>query len=139
MTSCSTTRRVSSSHELRVESVASRDSVEVESVEVFDTLKETTTITVKTNEQGDTLMQSIVTDRYSSRDRSQLKVKSEKLRVETDTVYVIERDSMLVERNTGTGLANPPERKSRLVATLRWIFWILMALIVLIIILRFRR
>lgn len=124
---------------MRVESVESVEKVDSVIVESSDTVRETTTITVKTNEQGDTLMQSIVTDRYSSRDRSQLKVKSEKLRVETDTVYVIERDSVLVERNTGTGLANPPERKSRLVATLRWIFWILMALIVLIIILRFRR
>ena len=124
---------------MRVESVESVEKVDSVIVESSDTVRETTTITVKTNEQGDTLMQSIVTDRYSSRDRSQLKVKSEKLRVETDTVYVIERDSVLVERNTGTGLANPPERKSRLVATLRWIFWILLALIVLIIILRFRR
>lgn len=124
---------------MRVESVESVEKVDSVIVESSDTVRETTTITVKTNEQGDTLMQSIVTDRYSSRDRSQLKVKSEKLRVETDTVYVIERDSVLVERNTGTDLANPPERKSRLVATLRWIFWILMALIVLIIILRFRR
>lgn len=121
--------------------MASRDSVEVESVEVFDTLKETTTITVKTNEQGDTLMQSIVTDRYSSRDRSQLKVKSEKLRVETDTVYVEKRDSLQV---TAYGLSpggNPQVsgKRSAVSEVLRWIFWILMALIVLIIILRFRR
>lgn len=133
------------SEELRVKSEQWRDSSSVESVVVRDTVREVTTVTVvlrqaqEPSQPDDTLRVTTVTDRTRASDRVQLRVESEKIRVRTDTVYVIERDSVLVERNTGTGLANPPERKSRLVATLRWIFWILMALIVLIIILRFRR
>lgn len=133
------------SEELRVKSEEWRDSSSVESVVVRDTVREVTTVTVvlrqaqEPSRPDDTLRVTTVTDRTRASDRVQLRVESEKIRVKTDTVYVIERDSVLVERNTGTGLANPPERKSRLVATLRWIFWILMALIVLIIILRFRR
>ena len=62
-------------------------------VVVLDTVREITTITVRENEVGDTLRVTTVTDRTSSRDRSQLRVKSEKLKVVSDTVYV-EKDSL---------------------------------------------
>lgn len=104
------------------------DSSRVESIVVRDTLREVTTVTVvlrqaqEPNQPDDTIRVTTVTDRTRVSDRSQLRVESSKIRVEYDTLYVMKRDSVLVERNTGTGLANAPERKSRLVATLRWIF-----------------
>ena len=114
-------------------------------VEVRDTLREVTTVTVvlrqaqEPNLPDDTLRVTTVTDRTRASDREQLRVKSEKQKVKIDTVYVMRRDSVLVERNTDTGLANAPERKSRLVATLRWIFWILVALIALTFTVKIRR
>ena len=55
-----------------MERVERHDSVDTERVEVYDTLKEVTTITVQVNESGDTLRQSIVTDRLHSRTRDRL-------------------------------------------------------------------
>ena len=71
-------------------------------VTVFDTITITKTITIRENESGDTLRVSTVTERDHVRDRSQLRVKSEKLKVETDTVY-IEREAEKTERIRGTG------------------------------------
>ena len=57
----------------------------------------------------------------------------------TDTVYVEKRDSVYVQTNTGgfdgltTGLANPTNKKNTFVSSLKWIFWILIGLIGLII------
>ena len=68
-------------------------------VTVVDTIKETTTITLvlrqakEPSEPDDTVRMTTVTDRTRSRDRSQLRVKSEKLKVVSDTVYV-EKDSL---------------------------------------------
>ena len=104
-------------------------------IELRDTIREVTSITVQLNPVGDTVKVTTVTDRTSSRDRSQLKVKSEKLKVERDTVY-IERDSL---RLTAYGLRPPeqsPAKKSPFVSSLKWIFWILCAIIVLIIVIR---
>ena len=74
-------------------------------VTVFDTITITKTITSRESESGDTLRVSTVTERDHVRDRSQLRVKSEKLKVETDTVYV-ERDSL---RLTAYSLINENE------------------------------
>ena len=112
-------------------------------VTVVDTIKETTTITLvlrqakEPSEPDDTVRMTTVTDRTRSRDCSQLRVKSEKLKVETDTVYV-EKDSL---RFTVYGLQNPdkPPVSGKLSAVskiLKWIFWILLILTVLIIVVR---
>ena len=60
-------------------------------VEVHDTLTITKTITIRENEQGDTVRMSVVTDRerlrsmYDVRSKSEeLKVKSEKLKVKSE-------------------------------------------------------
>ena len=110
-------------------------------IELRDTIREVTSVTVQLNPLGDTVKVTTVTDRTSSRDRSQLRVKSEKLKVERDTVY-IERDSLQI---TAYGLRPPeqsPAKKSPFVSSLKWIFWILLALALLIVTLRifvFRR
>ena len=114
---------------MRVEGLELRDSSLVERVEVHDTLREVTTITVDRNDKGDTLRQSIVTDRYRGRDAQQLKAESSKLRVEQDTVYIEKRDSVMVERHLPSAISH----------LLKWVFWIICAIIVLILVLRFGR
>ena len=106
----------------------SRDSV---AVEVHDTVTVTTTITVDRNDKGDTLRVATVTERDKVRDRTQLKVKSEKLKVVRDTVYVEHRDSVFVSE---TDFANDAKAKgSRLKDTLKWIFFIILGLTALVI------
>ena len=134
--SCGTTRKASSSEslEFRVESLELRDSSDVERISVLDTLKEVTTITVQVNETGDTLRQSIVTDRLRSRDRSLVRDKSVEVKILHDTVYIERTDSVLVQSSkfqVQSGSLNP--RPSSLILTLRWIFAIICAMIALVI------
>ena len=117
-------------------------------VEVRDTVREVTITTVVLREQRDsartamdTVKVTTVTDRTRASDRSQLRVKSEELRVRTDTVYVEKRDSLQV---TAYGLSpggNPQVsgKRSAVSEVLRWVFWILVALIVLVLVIRFGR
>ena len=100
----------------------------VECVEVHDTLREVTTITVDRNDKGDTLKVVQITDRDRLRDRSQLRDKSEKLIVKTDTVYIAVRDSVVVR-----DAANISHHTSAISHLLKWIFWIIIGLIALII------
>ena len=97
-------RRVEGS-ELREMYEVTRDTVREEvALMVHDTIREVTTITIRQNEAGDTLKVVQVTDRDRIRDRSQLRDKSEKIIVKTDTVYIAVRDSVQV---TTTNLSNP--------------------------------
>ena len=105
----------------------------VQSVEVHDTLREVTTITVDRNDRGDTLRQSIVTDRERVRNAADVRSKTVDVRVVRDTVYIEKRDSAEVSNTT---LTNPTNQKSNFVAALKWIFWILCAIIILIIIIK---
>ena len=149
---CGSSRKATSSlsEQLRVESLGffaersgkaeRRDSSQVERTVVLDTLREVTTITVQVNESGDTLRQSIVTDRLRSRDRSQLRDQRVETKIVRDTVYVEKRDSVYVSNTNGfggltTGLTNPTNpRASPLTSALKWIFWIICAIIGLIIV-----
>ena len=76
---CSTIRQATAvkSEELKVKSEV-KDSLRVEQVmvAVHDTIVETTTITIRENEQGDTVRMSVVTDR--DRSRSMYDVRSKK-------------------------------------------------------------
>ena len=132
--SCSVSRRASSSEQssqLRVESEELRVDRDSVAVEVHDTVTVTTTITVDRNDKGDTLRVATVTERDKVRDRTQLKVKSEKLKVVRDTVYIEHRDSVFV---SNTNLTNDTERKpSSFLTALKWIFAIVCAMIGLII------
>ena len=135
MTSCSVSRRVSS-EQTSSATVEVRDTVREEVlVVVRDTLRETTVITVDRNEAGDTLFRSVVTDRERGRSNSQLRDKSEKIIVKTDTVYIERRDSVEVANTNLTDGTN--KRASPFVSSLKWIFWILVAVGVLLIIIRF--
>lgn len=146
-TSCASSRVLRTSEELRVKSEelrAARDSVVVE---VRDTVREVTTTTVVLREQRDsagtamdTVKVTTVTDRTRASDRSQLRVKSEELRVRTDTVYIERRDSVLIQ-DLGFKVqgVQGAEKKSNFVSSLKWIFAILVALIVLVLVIRFGR
>ena len=135
MTSCSVSRTATSSKEVECASVnVVRDTVR-EEVMVFvrDTLRETTVITVDRNEVGDTLFRRVVTDRDRIRDRAAVRDREEKLEVRTDTVYIQKVDSVFVET---IRQAQGDSGGSSVVKSLKWIFRILVAVGVLLIIIK---
>ncbi len=131
VSSCSTSRtatREVSSSKFQVSSI--RDSLLVERVEVHDTLREVTTITVDRNDKGDTLRQSIVTDRERVRNAADMRSKTVDVRVVRDTVYIEKRDSVEVKEPS----LNP--QPSSLLLHLKWTFALICAIIVLIIVIK---
>ena len=145
MTGCVSSRKATKSSELRVESVESVEKVDSVVVESSDTVRETTTITIvlrqaqEPDEAPDTLKISTVTDRTTVRDRSQLRVKSEKLKVEADTVYV-ERESdktvAVAGPNTEIDEQGNIRHQPSYIRLLKWLFLTLIALTALIIVIR---
>ena len=118
-------------------------------VAVHDTIREVTTITVQLGQAGDTVRVAQVTDRDRIRSKADVRSKREVVRVERDTVYVAVRDSVCPSGESaharkssnkfGFSLAQSQTSSSTFVSALKWIFWILVAGIVLIVILRFGR
>ena len=96
---------------------------------IRDTVVEVTTVTIRENEQGDTVRVSTVTDRLRVRDHEAFGKKEMKTEVRVDTVFVERRDSVSIRSPTGN-------RQSALHDILRWIFWILVGLIVLVVIIK---
>ena len=146
-TSCGSSRQASSSSSaLRVESlesvekVLSRESERVRAdsvvVEVRDTLHEVTTVTIDRNDKGDTLKVVQVTDRYRGRDRSDVRSKKEDVKIVRDTVYIERRDSVRVQEFQATS-AHARDKPAWLQG-LKWIFWIIIGLIALVIVVRIR-
>ena len=130
-----------------MERVERHDSVDTECVEVYDTLKEVNTITVQVNESGDTLRQSIVTDRLHSRTRDRIQ-KTDNNTITTNDSTFFQRDSIAKEetnQTTGTlipGLTRNPNdepRASIFRGILKWTFWIIIAVTVLLIVIRILR
>ena len=133
MMGCGNSRQVSSEVR-RLTAEVRVDSVVVGTMEVVhDTIVETTIITVRENEAGDTISRSVVTDRTRARGRDNVAAYKTKTVVKTDTVFVERRDSVLV-KNT-----NVKSRDSPFENTLKWVFFIVLALIGLILLLRIRR
>ncbi len=150
LTSCSTSRKATSevsssstseASKLERRSQDTRDTVrEQVVVAVHDTVMETKTITITQNEAGDTTFTSIVTDRTRASTHDRVREKEEKLLVRTDTVYVAIRDSV---SSSNTNLAfpsaadrwftNPTKQKNSFVSSLKWICFIILGLIALII------
>jgi hypothetical protein len=113
-----------------------RDSVVVGTMEaVRDTVREVMTVTIQLGAEGDTLFQSVVRDRerVSSRDNRAAVVTKTEVRV--DTVYVERRDSV----NIRSPATNGQSGRSALYSILKRIFWIIVALIGLVVVLRVRR
>ena len=124
---------------MRVESLELRDSCDVERVEVCDTMREVTVITVQLNEVGDTLKQTVITDRThsSTRDRTQVRLTTEKQKVLHDTVYV-ERASDKQVAVVGPNVeidkeGNVTRHVNRLAQSLKWICFSALAIALLII------
>ena len=136
-----------------------RDSSAVERVEVLDTLKEVTTITIDRNDKGDTLKVVQITDRTRARNRDNVVAQKVKVIECIDTVY-IQKDSVNVEdKKIGlSASADGGSKKSglselflchdsgkpkrawslrsllhRFLTYVKWIFWIIIGLIGLIV------
>ena len=100
-----------------------------------DTLKEVTTVTVQLNETGDTVKVSTVTDRTRASSRDRVRDVEIKVVERTDTVYVEKRDSVYVQTNAG--LTNDTKTKSGFLTYVKWIFALVCAVVVLILVIRF--
>ena len=120
----------------RVETVEKTDSVIVEQ---RDTLREVTTITIDRNDRGDTLKLVQITDLTRARSRDNVVAQKVKTEIVRDTVYVEKRDSSLQVTAYGLQEDGPPTISSKLSAVskiLKWVCWILVAGIVLIIVVK---
>lgn len=126
VTACGSSRTVTRESRDRVATYETRDSSMVERVVVMDTVKEVTTITVDLNEAGDTVRVSTVTDRLRGRSRDAIAVQKTKTEVRVDTVIIEKRDSVIVE--TLRQAQGDKARASPVVQTLKWVFWIIIAL-----------
>ena len=113
-----------------------RDTVREEvALMVHDTIREVTTITIRQNEAGDTLKVTQITDRDRIRSKADVRSKKEVVRVERDTVYVAVRDSVSSFKFKVSGDSLNP-RPSTLILTLKWMFAVICAIVVLIIVIR---
>ena len=109
-------------------------SVERVMVAERDSVVETTIIHVQTNEAGDTLRVAQVTERERVRDRAQVVNKEVEVRLVRDTVYVERSDSAFVQKMPDRVGHDGGGRTSAFVSALRWIFWILVCVIVLVVV-----
>lgn len=67
------------------------------SMDVKDSVKEVTTVTVQLNDVGDTVFRSVVKNRDCVRSMADVRSMKEEVRVVRDTVYVERRDSIQVK------------------------------------------
>lgn len=113
------------------ETVEVRDSVVVAT---RDTLKEVTTVTVQLDAVGDTVKVSTVTDRTRASVRNRVKEVEVRTEVSVDTVYVERKDSICVSAPSATKVTgkSPPAW----VQGLKWLFWIVVAITVLVVIIK---
>ena len=109
-----------------------RDSVVVE---FRDTLKEVTTVTVDRNDVGDTLRVTTVTDRTRASVRDRVRDVEVKIVEKTDTVYVERRDSVYVQETLRPAQGDSG-RASAFVSALKWVFWIIVSITVLLIVIK---
>ena len=138
VSSCCTSRKaVSSQEQVRLERISEKVDSEQEhtAVAVHDTLQEVTTITIQTNDRGDTLKVTQITDRNRIRAMSDIRSKKEEVKVRIDTVYIERRDSTSVSssRFQVSGGEDKSTWGGSFRSTLKWIFAILCAIIGLII------
>ena len=137
VTGCSSTRSVSSAESVKTTTNFTNITNEKDSVFVAekDTLKEITVITINTNEMGDTVKVTQVTDRTRASVRDRAKAVEVKVVEKTDTVYIQKTDSVYVETlrqaQADSGRASP-------LSYLKWIFWIVVAVTVMIALVKFR-
>ena len=147
---CSVSRKtLNEQRELRTAEVVRDTIVLREAVFESDTVREVTTVTVMLREPldrtaaPDTVFRSVVTERDRVRDRVAATAVREKVEVRVDTVY-IERDSVFKAVAAGPGAEVGADGAvsvggSRFVAGLRRAVFLVVAVTVLILVLRFER
>ena len=125
---CSTSRIVSSRAEVRglkAEVRSQKSEVRSQRDEVHDTLTITKTITIRENERGDTVRMSGVTER----DRIRSKAEVRGLRAEVRSKRAEVRSQK--DEVRGLGVEGAATRTSLVVSALKWVFWIIIAIITL--------
>lgn len=137
-TGCSVQREAVKSEVRSQTAEVVRDTVrEQVMVAVLDSVTITKTITITENEQGDTVRLVEVTDRDRVRDRAAVRDKEEKVMVKTDTVYVERRDSVFVQAPAAASATG--KNRPAWVQGLKWVFWIVIAVTVLVVIIKVSR
>lgn len=111
-------------------------------VVILDTVKEVTTITVRESETGDTLRMTTVTDRTRASTKDRYHDVKEKVLVKTDTVYIEKQSDKQIAITADPNVeidkeGNVTRRVNRISQTLKWVFFVLAALAVLLIVLKF--
>ena len=95
---------------------------------------EVTTITIDRNDKGDTLKVVRITDRERLSSKADVRSQKVDVKVVRDTVYIEKTDSVFV---SNTNLTNPTDKKpGGFVTTLKWLLWIIIGLIALILTLK---
>ena len=109
-------------------------------IELRDTVREVTTITIRENEQGDTIKMVQITDRERVRSRDRAALQEKKVEVRVDTVYIEkEVDKTVAAAGPGVEIdkeGNVTKTVNRLAQTLKWIFLVIVAVVVLIVVVK---
>ena len=103
---------------LTVESEKKIERVDSVVVEQRDTLREVTTLTIMTNDKGDTLKVTQVTERDQLRSRSDVRHKKKDVLAIRDTVYVVTRDSVLIQDSMSRHQEKSTDSKQAFVSAL---------------------
>lgn len=124
---------------LTVESDKKIERVDSVVVEQRDTLREVTTLTIMTNDKGDTLKVTQVIERDQLRSRYDVRHKKKDVLAIRDTVYVVTRDSVLIQNSMSRHQEKSTDSKQAFVSALRWIMAIALILLVTVVLVRARR
>ena len=126
---------MASSHERLASYETTRAEERMDSVVVAtrDTIREVTTVTIQLGVTGDTVFRSVVTDRERGRSRDAIATQRTKQEVRVDTVLIEKRDSVEIR-------SRPEEAQSKkgetFLSGLKWVFAIVVAICVLVIIIK---
>ena len=124
---------------LTVESEKKIERVDSVVVEQRDMLREVTTLTIMTNDKGDTLKVTQVTERDQLRSRYDVKHWKEDVLAIRDTVYVVTRDSVLIQDSMSRHQEKSTDSKQAFVSALGWIMAIALILLATVVLVRARR
>lgn len=124
---------------LTVESDKKIERVDSVVVEQRDTLREVITQTIMTNDKGDTLKVTQVIERDQLRSRYDVRHKKKDVLAIRDTVYVVTRDSVLIQNSMSRHQEKSTDSKQAFVSALRWIMAIALILLVTVVLVRARR
>ena len=124
---------------LTVESERQIERVDSVVVEQRDTLCEVTTLTIMTNDKGDTLKVTQVTERDQLRSRYDVRHSREDVQTVRDTVYVVTRDSVMIQDSMYGHHEKSMNLKRTFVSALGWIMAIAFIILASIVFVRARR